>query len=505
MGIDKQEEIKEEYLTEKEATTLKHMFSKYLQDYKKKPEDMSDKEWLENLFRRELPEAKEEDIKEDAEDIVTAISDYNENLTSVNAAAKEGISKEKWFAEKLQEASVGMAVNEYGQALQKMDDALYVKNMELDFALRNSSNGQINMCPNLDGFIAENMIAESFNLNANLAGKDYEAVVNTRNTKNSVDVTVYNRSEGTHQRYQLKFGKDAKATIKYIEAGDYNQRIIVPSEQLEEVREYFKQKGSDRIITDRIEMKEISSKGFTKDEMKQSQIMAQEDGLMPSMDYSHYQTKELAMSIGKNAGVIALQSAAITTGLTIAQKICTGEYIDKDEMVEIALKTGADTSVKVVSAGTLQVAVRKGLISFIPKATPAGLIANIACVGIENVKVLMKIASGEISFTKGLDQMGRTTVSMVGGLACMAKGAKIGASLVAWIPVVGPGLAVVTGFVGGMVGYFGGSKIGDAVYETGKKVANVAKNIAKSAFNGLKRVGETIIGGVRSLFSGIFA
>ena len=101
--------------------------------------------------------------------------------------------------------------------------------------------------------------------------------------------------------------------------------------------------------------------------------------------------------------------------------------------------------------------------------------------------------------------MGRTTVSMVGGLACMAKGAKIGASLVAWIPVVGPGLAVVTGFVGGMVGYFGGSKIGDAVYETGKKVANVAKNIAKSAFDGLKRVGETIIGGVRSLFSGIFA
>ena len=95
------------------------------------------------------------------------------------------------------------------------------------------------------------------------------------------------------------------------------------------------------------------------------------------------------------------------------------------------------------------------------------MIANIACVGIENVKVLAKIASGELSVTKGIDQMGRVTTSMVGGLWGMAKGAAIGAKLTGWIPVIGPGLAVVTGFAGGMVGYFGGSKLGDAVYSAG--------------------------------------
>ena len=148
--------------------------------------------------------------------------------------------------------------------------------------------------------------------------------------------------------------------------------------------------------------------------------------------------------------------------------------------------------------GTLQVAIRKGIIKFISKATPAGVIANIACVGIENVKVLAKIASGELSVTKGIDQMGRVTTSMVGGLWGMAKGAAIGAKLTGWIPVIGPGLAVVTGFAGGMVGYFGGSKLGDAVYSAGKKVAGAAKTVAKAAWNGIKSAGRTIGNGIKS-------
>lgn len=165
-----------------------------------------------------------------------------------------------------------------------------------------------------------------------------------------------------------------------------------------------------------------------------------------------------------------MQTAAITTGLTVAQKVFNGENVDPDELIEIAVKTGADTSVKVITAGTLQVAIRKGIISFIPKGTPAGIIADIACVGIENIKILSKIATGDLSVTKGLDQMGRVTTSMVGGLWGAAKGAAIGASLASWIPVVGAPLAVVTGLVGGMVGYFGGSKLGDSIYTAGKKL-----------------------------------
>lgn len=88
---------------------------------------------------------------------------------------------------------------------------------------------------------------------------------------------------------------------------------------------------------------------------------------------------------------------------------------------------------------------------------------------------------------------------MVGGLWGVAKGAAIGAKLTGWVPVIGPGLAVVTGFVGGMVGYFGGSKLGDAVYSAGKKVARAAKTVAKAAWNGIKSVSRAIGNGIKSV------
>lgn len=497
--VGMEENKNKEYITEQEARTLKELFAECLKSYKKKDASVSDKEWLVQFFKRELLEIKEEEAKNDAYEIIKAVEEFDGNLRSVNEAAQKGVSKESWLADKMQEASVGMAVNEYGQALQSMDDILYLKNIELSDALQRSTDGHINMNLNLDGTIAENMIAKTTELSGFLQEKNIKIEVRNVFIKNSVDVRAINLDTGKYQNYQLKFGKNAEATIDLIERGNYNnQQIIVPSEQVDEIKAYFEAKGSAKTITDHIDAWGVKGKKFTKEDMKNLQLAAQEDGIMPRMDYSHYQTRDLAISIGKNASAMALQAVAVTTGLNIASRIFKGEKVDTDEMVEIAIKTGADTSVKVVTAGTLQVAIRKGIISFIPKATPAGVIANIACVGIENVKILTKIASGDLSMTKGLDQMGRVTTSMVGGLWGMAKGAAIGAKLTGWIPIIGAPLAVVTGLIVGMVGYFGGSKFGDIIYNAGKKVAGVAKSVAKSAVNGLKSAGRAVVRGIKS-------
>lgn len=490
----------QEYLAEEEAKTVKEMFRKYLKSYKEKSPEISDKEWLEQLFRTEIPEITEEEIKQDSETIVKSIKIFDENLRDCDETAKRGISKEKWLADKMQEASVGMSVNEYGRMLQQMDSVLYEKNNELAEALSRSLDGHIMMSPNLDGNIAENMIAKTTELSASLQGKNVSVEVLESHNANSVDVRAINHNTGQYQNYQLKFGKNAKATIDLLERGNYNnQRIVVPSEQLEEVQAYFKEKGSSKTITDHIEAWGAEGKSFTKEEMKSLQEKVQSEGIGTEIDYSHYQTKDLAINIGKNAGAMAIQAAAVTTGLNVAAKIFKGEEIDQDELVEVAIRTGVDTSVKTVTAGTLQVAIRKGIIKFIPKATPSGIIANLACVGVENVKVLAKIASGDLSVTKGLDQIGRVTTSMVGGLWGMAKGGAVGAKLTGWIPVVGPVFAVVTGFVGGMVGYFGGSKIGDMIYNTGKKVAGAAKIVAKATWNGIKSAGRVVKNGVKSV------
>lgn len=81
-----------------------------------------------------------------------------------------------------------------------------------------------------------------------------------------------------------------------------------------------------------------------------------------------------------------------------------------------------------------------------------------------------------------------------------AKGAVIGAKL-AWVPVVGPGIAVATGFIGGMVGYFGGSKLGESIYNTGKKVAAAAKVVAKPAVDILKTAKDKAVEKVSNVWN----
>lgn len=490
---------RKDYISVEECKSLKELFFTNLKLYKEKGPNISDQEWLTQLMKFHFTDMEVEETKRVAKEIVDSIDEFNGNLKEINEGIEQGISKETWLEKKIQQASVGMSVQECGKQLQLLDDVLAHKNLELADALTKMSDGQIKMSPNLDGNIAENMLANSTELSAFLQGQNIKVEVRDVFTPNSVDVRALNLDTGKYQNYQMKFGKDAKATIDLIERGNYNnQQIVVPTEQLEEVQAYFKQKGSKKTVTDHIDAWGAKGKKFTKQEMKDLQRMAQEDGLMPTMDYSHYQMKDLFKSIGRNTGLLSLQSMALTTGFNVVHKALQGEEIEADELVEVAIKTGADTSLKVVTAGTLQVAVRKGIIKLIPRATPAGIIANIACVGIENVKVLSKIMKGEISLPKGIDQMGRVTTSMIGGLYGCGKGFVIGALSTAWIPVIGPATAVVTGVIGGMVGYACGSKIGEKIYETAKKVENTVKTYAKAAWDGIKSVGRKAVNGVKS-------
>ena len=89
------EEVKEksrnettEYITEKEAKTVKEMFKRYLKSYKEKDPSMTDKEWLEWLFKTELPETTAKEATADAKEIVESIHTFYDNLESINEAAK---------------------------------------------------------------------------------------------------------------------------------------------------------------------------------------------------------------------------------------------------------------------------------------------------------------------------------------------------------------------------------------------------------------------------------
>lgn len=492
-----------EELTEKEAREFKKLLSKFVKSYANKPVDISDKDWLKQQFIQELPDLTEEQADKLTTETVDSIKEYDKNLESVNKAAKQGVSKEQWMANSIAKASSGVSVIEQGVYLAGIDNALSNANAQMAqmVTTKASEHTIVSQNMNLDGFIAEQHHVNSFNANAALNKSKYFAEVKVPEPgdtygKNSFDVVIRDSSNPkatpVHQ-YQIKYGANANETIKMLrDYGDVtkygNQQIVVPPDQVEAVQKAFPGKTVVSHIggTDKVSIK---STELTKEQAKELQLKVQEDGSVPTTDWNTFKNKDLALQIGKNAGMVGLQAAAITTGFSLASQVIKGEGIDTEETVELALKTGADAGVKAAVAGALKVATEKGIIRLIPKGTPIGVLTNIACVSIENIKILAKVATGELTMAQAMEQMGRTSVSMVYSIGWGTVGMSIGAAALSWIPIVGP---VVGGLVGGIIGSMAGSKFGSAIYEGIKKVGKGIVNVCRSGWNKAKTIGRSI-------------
>ena len=479
-------------ITETEAQETSNMIEKFVRDYSKKDDNVSDRIWLENELKAELPEKPEEEIQKISDDILNSLQEYNSNYEDICKSAAI--------------ASAGVSIIEYGNYLNAIDNSISNANAQMMRTVTTNA-GEISQCMNLDGFIAEQHAVNTFNMQAQLEGSSYYAEVLVPKPGetyglNSFDTVIKDVNTGkiVHQ-YQFKFGKDAKATIDLLKDGNYNnQRYVVPADQVEEVKKAFPGKSVEAYMggTDTVTTK---SGTLTKAEAKKLQLDTQESGVLPREDWNTFNTKELALNIGKNAGLAGLQAAVITTGFDLVAKKVKGEPIEGDEMLELALKTGADSGIKAATAGALKVVSEKGVVTIIPPGTPAGVIAQVTCVGIENAKILAKAASGEITLTEALDMMGRTTTAMMYGLGWGSTGMAIGAVALSWIPIVGP---VIGGVVGGTIGYMAGSKFGSAVYSGLKKVGSAIKSAAKKVWSGVKTVTSKIRSRMRSLRRKIF-
>ncbi len=491
-----------EGMTEKETRELKVILKRFLKAYKENEKKGGDYEWLRACYRNELPGWSEEQIAQLTEETLSCIKENDENLASAEDAATNGKSSDKWFADKVKDAAANMTVQEFGKKLAELDKALSMANSQMMRTVTTKA-GEISLNYNLDGFIAEQHHVNTFNANSALKNSDYKAEVKVPREGetyglNSFDCVVRNRNTGTRrplQQYQVKYGADAKATIHMLKEGNYNnQRFLVPSDQVAEVQAAFPTKT----VTDRIEIEGVSSTPLTKADAKRMQLEAQETGAVTPTDYNVFQTKELALQIGKSAGFAGLQAAAVTTGFTLAANVLKGDQIDSDEVVAAAIETGADTGVKAAVTGALKVGSEKGIISLIPHGTPVRIISGLACNAIENVKILAKVAKGDLTMSEGLDKMGRTATTMYYGMAWGAVGTAIGTTALSWVPVVGP---FVGGAVGGMVGYMAGSKFGSTVYKTAKKVASKAKEVVSNAAEKVKDIGRGIWDGIKGFGS----
>ena len=458
--------------------------------------DQDPKVWLSESMQKSLPDKSKEEIDSYVDEIITSLDTAEDNKKSLDDAISHSRSSESWFASKVRDAVSTLSTNEQVKYLEGLDRAVSEANLKLEDTIRTQS-GTISQNPNLDGYIAEQYHAQTFNMNAQAAGSlDRAEVIEPQGAynKNGVDIQVKDADGNVVHRYQSKYCKDPQATQSAFESGDYRgQQSLVPEGQEVSIK---------RKTTTVIENADgsVTSNPLTKERAMQMRDEAQ-SGKFNDLNWNEYKTKDIAIGIGKNAAKAGLQGMAISAGMDIAKKLYNGEEIKGEEVVKTALEGGADYALKSATAGALKVASEKGIIGLIPKGTPAGTIANIAFVAVEDVKIVNKMVNGELTIEEGIDHIGRTTVSTTAGLLTMGEGAAIGAAIGTCLGPIG---TAVGSFIGGTLGYIGGSKVGEALYNGAKKIGNAVCNVVKTVGSAVVDFVDDCISAIGGFFASLF-
>lgn len=418
----------------------------------------SNQVWLKDYFKSEMPEISEEEADELAKSSIESLGRYEKAQDDYKKAKSDNVSRSAWLNNTILKGGEAFSAERFTQYLSEIDSTLARCNEDM-INVVTTQTGTINQNPNLDGFIAEQELVNTFNANASLENSNFRArvlqpEVGQTYGKNSVDIAVDDKFWGQKniQRHQVKFGKDANATASMVNDKNYNnQRILVPKNQTEVVKSKLsKQKTvSDQIKTD----DGVSSDALSKRQAKTLQNRAQDGKSLRKKDWSYYKNKQLITNIGKQtmfAGV-----------------------------------TGADSGAKAATTGALVVATRKGMLP-IAKNTSAASLGLAGAIIIENAKVLYKLGNGDITPIEAVDGMGEATTIGVASHFGFLTGAELGATLGS----IAPGIGNV---IGGIVGSIAGSVVGKAVY-------NGAKRIVKGAVSTVKSIGSAICSGVKSFF-----
>ena len=464
----------------------------FIREYRRKHDSESNVQWLQRQFAR-YPDLwkSEEERNRDAEGIVATVEEYDRNKAELDAHLAAGKSHESYLVGKIEAGAAAFGVNNVTEYATGIDKAIDEANQKMRDCVFNA-DGSINQNPNLDGLMAEQHHAGTFNIDAATKESDLHARALESNGKNSVDLQVYDKDGKVVKRYQSKYGKDAEASEQYFEHGDYRgQRKMVPDGQAEEIP------GS----TDHMDAGGVQSKPLSKGEAKRMQEAAQMEREIRQYEWNDANKVAITKAIGKKSAIAGVLAVGFQGARIAGRRFwnwITGkpnQSIDDDmkEFVTSSIQSAGGTGLAVATTGGITVAVKNGWLGKALQATPVGHIANAVCVGIENVKVLYKLGKGEITGKEALDQAGNATCSLVGGLAGAAKGGSIGAAIGAFLGPVGTAIGAVAG---GIVGSIAGSTVGQAVWGGAKAickgVASVGKSICSRIGSAVRSVGRSI-------------
>ena len=178
-------------VTPEDWEKVKPIYTDFMQSYTSHPEQPVE-QWLGGKLQEYLPEEPSEEIHKMTDEIVTTLHRNEAMHQSLQEAVANGRSKESWFAAQTQKSVSAMSTQEASVYLAELDKALDTANEQLYHTIITKA-GVPSQNPNLDGYIAEQYHAQTFNLNAEAAGSEYRAKVlepDGAYGKNSVDVVI---------------------------------------------------------------------------------------------------------------------------------------------------------------------------------------------------------------------------------------------------------------------------------------------------------------------------
>lgn len=458
-------------------------------------------QWLSDEFRK-YPDLwkNEEDLLQTSREVMRSTTAFNDARDSLQRHQDMGRSKASWLAGEIERNAGVSGTVHVGQYAGRIDQAL-AEATENARKIVTTQGGAISLNSNLDGFIAEQHHVDTFNIDATTKGSPYRArMVNSRDL-NSVDIEIVDGNGKVVGKYQSKYGSDANATNRQFENGDYqDQQRLVPEGHGADVAD----------STEVIEVDGVKSRPLSKEDAKALQEKAQAEAEARQYEWKDTNRIDIARQIGKQA----LVGACIGVGLQGVRILARRAWNslngrenpsgqdDLKEFFESSLRASTHTAAQVAVSGAVVVAVKNGWLGAALRNTPAGLITNIACVGLQNAKVLYKLGKGELTGEEAMDAIGNTTVTTTLAIAGATKGAALGAAIGT---VFGPLGTAVGGFVGGVAGGIAGSSIGEVVYEAGKTVARTAVKVAASVLEGTGKALESVGRGLGNLASALFS
>ncbi|WP_095106678.1 hypothetical protein [Pseudomonas sp. Irchel 3E20] len=459
-------------------------------------EDWLDEEFSKHPHLWQSPAQRQASAKE----VIESVTHGYAASRSLHEHLARGQSEASWVARELEKAA-GVAGNVgVGRYATAIDVALAEATAGARVMITNN-NGDISFSPNLDGYIAEQHHVDTFNIDAVTKGSEYRARVVNSNELNSVDIQIVDGQGNVVHEYQSKYGADAEATERLFKRGEYGeQKRLVPEGQAKDVPD----------STETIEIDGVQSEPLSKEQAGEWQRKAREEAEARQYDWNDTNRINIAKNLGKQA-LIGAGIAASLQGVRILARRAWNRFKGRENPAASAdLKAFFDSSLdstlqvatQVAVSGALVVAAKNGLLGPVLKRTPAGRIANIACIAVANAKILHKLAKGQLSGGEAVELMGQTTVSTLCSLAAASKGGAMGASIGT---VFGPPGIVVGGFVGGVLGGMAGGVIGERAFNAGKHLVKTAVAVVNSVSASLAEGARNLAKGLGNLAKGLFA